>query len=48
MLSNLGQAADVDQALQAGGIDYWIKADMRGDQLAAKVAAALEARRDQV
>jgi DNA-binding response OmpR family regulator len=42
MLSNLGQQSDVDEALRAGAADYWIKADLRGDQLAAKVAALLE------
>jgi CheY-like chemotaxis protein len=41
MLSNLAQPADVDEALRAGAIAYWIKADLRGDELAAKVAAAL-------
>ncbi len=48
MLSNLAQQADVDEALRAGAIDYWIKADLRGDQLAAKAASALEGRRGQV
>lgn len=48
MLSNLAQQADVDEALRAGAIDYWIKADLRADQLAAKTASALEARRGQV
>ncbi len=45
MLSNLAQPADVDEALKAGAIDYWIKADLRGDQLAAKAASALEGHR---
>jgi CheY-like chemotaxis protein len=48
MLSNLAQPADVDEALRAGAVDYWIKADLRGDQLAAKAASALEARRGSV
>jgi CheY-like chemotaxis protein len=41
MLSNLAQPSDVDEALGAGAIAYWIKAELRGDQLAAKVSAAL-------
>jgi CheY-like chemotaxis protein len=48
MLSNLAQPADVDEALRAGAVDYWIKADLRGDQLAAKAASALEGRRGAV
>jgi CheY-like chemotaxis protein len=47
MLSNLAQPADVDEALRAGALDYWIKADLRGDQLAAKAALALVGRREE-
>jgi CheY-like chemotaxis protein len=45
MLSNLRQPRDVEEALAAGAVAYYVKADVRGDELAAKVAAVIDAGR---
>ena len=43
ILSNLGQDADVKNAMAAGAVDYLIKANLQLDALVARVAALLEA-----
>lgn len=42
MLSNLGQAEDVQQALKAGAQAYFIKSELKGNQLAERVTEMLE------
>lgn len=42
MLSNLGQAHDVESALRMGAVAYYLKNDLRGDALAAKIGEALQ------
>ena len=39
VLSNLGQDTDVQQAMTEGAVDYWIKANLRLDQLVERVTA---------
>ena len=41
MLSNLGQASDVQHAVARGARDYLVKSNIAPDQLAARIAAAL-------
>lgn len=43
MLSNLGQAEDVQEALRAGAVAYFIKSELKGNQLAERVAEVLDA-----
>jgi DNA-binding response OmpR family regulator len=44
ILSNLGQDTDVKSAMEAGAVDYLIKANLALDALVARVSALLEAR----
>jgi len=44
MMSNLGQDADIREALDAGAVSYLVKSNVGLDQLAAKVNEALAAR----
>jgi DNA-binding response OmpR family regulator len=44
ILSNLGQDMDVKNAMEAGAVDYLIKANLALDALVARVTALLEAR----
>ena len=44
MLSNLGQDSDIQEALDAGAASYLVKAHLKLDELAAKVAEALAGR----
>jgi CheY-like chemotaxis protein len=41
MLSNLGQDSDVQEALKAGAVEYLVKANLKLDQLASRVADVL-------
>ncbi len=43
ILSNLGQDADVKRALEAGAVDYLIKANLALDMLVERVRALFEA-----
>jgi CheY-like chemotaxis protein len=42
MLTGLRQSADMEEAQRAGAAAYFVKSELRGDQLAAKVAEAFE------
>ncbi len=44
ILSNLGQDSDVKNAMEAGAVDYLIKANLALETLVARVKALLEAR----
>jgi CheY-like chemotaxis protein len=42
MLSNLGQAEDVQKALASGALAYFVKSELKGNQLAERVTEILE------
>jgi DNA-binding response OmpR family regulator len=44
ILSNLGQDTDVKNAMEAGALDYLIKANLALEELVARVTALLEVR----
>jgi DNA-binding response OmpR family regulator len=44
VLSNLGQDSDVQRAMEAGAVDYLIKANLQLDKLIDRVKALFEAR----
>jgi CheY-like chemotaxis protein len=42
MLSNLGQAEDVEEALRAGAVAYFIKSELKGNQLVERLTQVLQ------
>ncbi len=42
MLSNLGQAEDVEEALRAGAVAYFIKSELKGNQLVERLTEVLQ------
>jgi CheY-like chemotaxis protein len=43
MLTNLAQMEDVNEALRAGAMAYFIKSELKGNQLAERVLEILDA-----